>query len=587
MRKVYLGIACLIFTTFSFSQLNVLVFHKTNGYRHGSISNGISMIEDLGETNDWITSNTTDANQFTTTNLANYDVVVWCNTSGDGLLNANQKAAFQNFIQAGGGFVGIHAATDTYRDKSWSWYNDLVGAIVQTGPNHTSNNYSGTIDVVGNHDIVSHLGTAWSKGEEYYYWELNGGYIFSGNVDLLNVQSTGNNSYDQARPITWYKEYDGGRSFYTALGHNGSDYDSNEKFREMMRKAILWGAGGGVVLDSPPLVSFIIPAKETIELSDIHPVEVDASDSDGSIVKVDLFLDGEYVGTETSVPFKWGYEIGIDPQLDDLIVGNHVLKAVAEDDMGLTTEKIFNITVVEQKPFGGVAHIVPGIIEAEDYDVGGEGISYSDADNGNNGDAYRNDDVDVQRSIEGQEVYNVGWTSDNEWLEYTIDVSSSGIYNVDLLVASQNGGAELVLEIDSVTVGQPVEIDETGGWQNYSSRSILSVPLDSGKKNLKLAVNKGGVNIDKIVFTKQTVTSVEDELYSGLKVFPNPSIGKVTVAGLDGYYLVEVVNVFGNVVYRNETGNSNVTELELFSSGVYTLVFSGNGTVEMRQLVIQ
>jgi len=114
---------------------------------------------------------------------------------------------------------------------------------VQTGPNHTSNNFNATMDVVGSHPAVDHLGTEWNKNEEYYYWELNGGYIFDGNIDLLRVRSTGSQSYDAPRPITWYKEYDGGRSFYTALGHNGSDYSGNEDFRIMSEQAILWAGG--------------------------------------------------------------------------------------------------------------------------------------------------------------------------------------------------------------------------------------------------------------------------------------------------------------------------------------------------------
>ena len=587
MRKVYSGIACFLIASFSFAQLNVLVFHKTNGYRHGSISNGISMIEDLGQANGWTTSNTTDAGQFTTANLSNYDVVVWCNTSGDGLLNANQKVAFQNFIQGGGGFVGIHAATDTYRDKSWSWYNDLVGAIVQTGPNHTSNNFNGTMDVVGSHEIVSHLGTTWSKGEEYYYWKLNGGYVYSGNVDLLQVQSTGNTTYDEARPVTWYKEYDGGRSFYTALGHNGSDYDSNEKFREMMRKAILWAAGDGVVLETPPVVIFITPSDEIIELNDIHPVEVNASDSDGSIVKVDLFLDGVYVGTEQNPPYQWGYEIGIDPQLDTLTVGNHVLKAVAEDDMGLTTEKEFNIIVIEQVPFGGVAHVVPGVIEAEDYDVGGEGISYHDVDEGNRGNAYRSDDVDVQVSFVGQEFYNVGWTSDEEWMEYSIDVTSNGDYDIDLFVASQNGGAEIQLYAGGIELGSPVQIDATGGWQTYSSKSILAVPLQTGEQKLKLIVNKGGVNIDKLVFTKQTITSIDKEQGTDIRVFPNPTNGGISIVGLKRNHSVEIVNAFGMTVYQKTVEDVVATELQLFVPGVYILRVAGNNTAEVKRIVVQ
>ena len=224
-------------------EINVLVYHETNGFRHGSINAGIAMIEELGTNGGWTTTATAGSEVFAPATLSQYDVVVWLNTSGDGLLTAAQQTAFEAYVQGGGGFVGVHAATDTYRDGSWPWYNELVGGIVQTSPNHTANNTNATMDVVGSHPAVAHLGDTWNKDEEYYYWERNGGFLFAGNINLLQVRSTGSNSYDAPRPVTWYKEYDGGRSFYTALGHNASDYQSNGNFRTMMQEAILWAAG--------------------------------------------------------------------------------------------------------------------------------------------------------------------------------------------------------------------------------------------------------------------------------------------------------------------------------------------------------
>lgn len=244
---------CFLFSfqLFYSQEFNVLVFHETNGFRHNAAINAsISMLEDLGtnEAHDtWEVDNTRDASVFTIENLANYEVIVFSNTTGGDLLDDDQQAAMENFIQNGGGFVGFHSATDTYRatdeGSSWPWYNELVGAIVQTTPNHTSNNLSGTMNVLVDHPVIDHIGTigdVWEHEEEWYYWELNGGQLSNTNENLLEVQSTGNESYDATRPITWLKEFDGGRSFYTALGHNATTYNDNESFREMVEKAILW-----------------------------------------------------------------------------------------------------------------------------------------------------------------------------------------------------------------------------------------------------------------------------------------------------------------------------------------------------------
>ncbi len=220
----------------------ILVFSKTTGFRHSSIDDGKTMITDLGKNNGWTTDFTENGADFNDQNLAKYKAVVWLQTSGSSLLNDTQKTAFEKYIRNGGGFVGIHAASDAYREGTWKWYNDLVGAIVQTSPNHTANGYKGTMDVLDTaNPIVNHLGKTWEKPEEYYYWKINGGYLYSGNKVLLKVRSTGNNSYDEPRPMTWYKEYDGGRSFYTALGHDDKDYQET-KFKELINKAIKWAA---------------------------------------------------------------------------------------------------------------------------------------------------------------------------------------------------------------------------------------------------------------------------------------------------------------------------------------------------------
>ena len=221
----------------------ILVFSKTNEFRHASISDGIALITDIGLKNEMNVTATEDAGMFHSDSLQNYQVVVFCNTTGTNLLNNSQQEAFENFIQSGGGFVGIHSATDTYRDGSWSWYNDLVGAIVQVDPYHTSNSHVGTIKINDeNNPLTAHLGTTWEKTDEYYYWELNGGYLYDENINLLTVESTGSNSYDAERPVCWYKEYDGGRSFYTSLGHNSTDYNTDEKFKELIENGLLWAA---------------------------------------------------------------------------------------------------------------------------------------------------------------------------------------------------------------------------------------------------------------------------------------------------------------------------------------------------------
>ncbi|GAB1857541.1 hypothetical protein MHTCC0001_23770 [Flavobacteriaceae bacterium MHTCC 0001] len=296
-----LTFSIFIFSIYTgFSQKKILIYHETNGFRHANaITEGITMFENLGNSNSrWTTDNSQDSSVFNTTNLNQYDAVVFLNTSGNNLLNTTEQQAFENFIKSGKGFIGIHAATDTYRDKSWDFYNELVGAIVQTSPNHTANNFNADMEVKVDHPLISFLsssppvvGSIWNKNEEYYYWEQNGGQLSADNITLLEVESTGSQSYDAARPITWYKEsitYDDDsnnatpkvtinniKSFYTALGHNGSDYSSNTKFIELLENAVLWATNSTILntteFNKPNKISiYPNPATNTLVIKNIN-----------------------------------------------------------------------------------------------------------------------------------------------------------------------------------------------------------------------------------------------------------------------------------------------------------------------------
>jgi type 1 glutamine amidotransferase len=112
-------------------QFDVLVFSKTLGFRHSSIPFGITMIQNLASANNFTATFTEDSNTFTAANLAQYEVVVFLNTTGD-VLDTNQQNAFKSYIESGKGFVGIHSASDTLH--SWSWYGNLVGAFFVDHP---------------------------------------------------------------------------------------------------------------------------------------------------------------------------------------------------------------------------------------------------------------------------------------------------------------------------------------------------------------------------------------------------------------------------------------------------------------------
>jgi hypothetical protein len=148
-------------------------------------------------------------------------------------------------------------------------------------------------------------------------------------------------------------------------------------------------------------------------------------------------------------------------------------------------------------PFSGTPVSLPGTLAAADFDNGGEGVAYHDTSAGNSGGQYRNTDVDLEASSEGG--FDVGWTAPGEWLNYTVNVASSGNRTVQLRVASP-GGATIHVGFNGPSQGQwkSVSIPATGGWQNWQTISV-PVTLGPGIQQLTLMFDTGGMNIRTIV----------------------------------------------------------------------------------------
>lgn len=153
---------------------------------------------------------------------------------------------------------------------------------------------------------------------------------------------------------------------------------------------------------------------------------------------------------------------------------------------------------------------LPGTVNAVDYDIGNEGVTYHDAVSkvtsqggaaSNFGWAYRNDGVDVEGSTDPEGFnYDVGWIEDGEWLSYTVNVSQTAAYQVDIRTASSLGGGNLRIYIDDVAAGQDVSIASTGGWQSWRTVSLPNVSLSAGQHVLKLLAVKGGFNLNTVAF---------------------------------------------------------------------------------------
>ncbi|MET0494031.1 MAG: ThuA domain-containing protein, partial [Actinoplanes sp.] len=213
----------------------VLVFTKTDGVRRDSIDKGVNAIRTLGAANHFTIDVSQNATVFTADNLANYKAVVFLNTTGD-VLNPTQENAFAGYVYAGGGYVGVHAAAET--EPQWTFYRDLVG----TGVTGIASSEPATIDVADRvHPASAPLARQLSLDEEWYNFSTNvrGKSHVLATVDEKTLTG-GTMGYDH--PISWCKDYQGGRSFYTGLGHNSASY-SNGSFRKHLLGGIQWAAG--------------------------------------------------------------------------------------------------------------------------------------------------------------------------------------------------------------------------------------------------------------------------------------------------------------------------------------------------------
>jgi cytochrome c len=202
-----------------FEKPRVLVFSKTDGFRHASIEAGKPAFEKMAAEKGFTVDFTEDANQFTNANLKQYNAVVFLNTTGD-VLNNEQQEEFERYIQAGGGWLGIHAATDC--EYEWPWYGRLAGAYFLDHPN-PNNVQKGKFYVVRKDNFATkEMPDEFERSDEFYsFKQINPAINVLVKIDESSYQGgkNGNN-----HPMSWYHEFDGGRSFYTAMGHTDATF---------------------------------------------------------------------------------------------------------------------------------------------------------------------------------------------------------------------------------------------------------------------------------------------------------------------------------------------------------------------------
>ncbi len=274
-----------------------------------------------------------------------------------------------------------------------------------------------------------------------------------------------------------------------------------------------------------------------------------------------------------------------------LTQGIYKFELMVTDNISATGKDTVQVTVnavsVANNAYGGVRWAIPGTIQAENYDVGGQNVGYYDNSTGNSGGSYRSpDEVDIVPCNEGG--YFVGWSLPGEWMKYSVNVTSTGTYTLQARIACTESGKSFRIEMDGIiiaTVLPPV----TGGIQNWLTVSIPNINLTAGNKIMKIYWITGwGVNINYVKFTATSVLGLRsnssdstnlEEAETTVTTFPLPFSTSFTVnlfGKTNGIYSLTLTDLTGNAVWKKEvTKNSESFNETLYMgnllNGVYIL----------------
>lgn len=215
-------------------ELRVLVFSKTAGFRHSSIPDAVKSIREMGLKYGFDVHATEDAAYFNDGMLPHYAAIIFLSTTGN-VLDDEQQGAFERYIRSGGGYVGVHAASDT--EYEWPWYGKLVGAYFLGHPAIQD----ATIRVLDREHISTNmLPGEWPRRDEWYNFRSKPGHVHV----LAEIDETtySGGTMNNDHPIAWCHEFDGGRAFYTAGGHTEESF-AEDLFLRHLAGGIYWASG--------------------------------------------------------------------------------------------------------------------------------------------------------------------------------------------------------------------------------------------------------------------------------------------------------------------------------------------------------
>jgi enterochelin esterase-like enzyme len=300
-----------------------------------------------------------------------------------------------------------------------------------------------------------------------------------------------------------------------------------------------------------------------------------ANDPSGTISKVEFFNGTTRLGEDASAPFTFSWT--------NVPAGTYTIKAVATNNAGTkATSGAVTVRVnVPQGPFKGTPWAIPGLIEAEHYDIGGEGSAFHEANaDGNEGLAtLRNDEVDVETTGDASGFYNVGYILKGEWLEYTVNVTSEGKYDLNLRVAADGTGRTFHVEMDNKDITGDITVPNTGGWQKWETVTVPGIDLTAGQKLMRIVFDSDYMNLNWMEFEKATITGIDNFHNENTAVYPNPFTDKI-YCNTTGEYNYQLLNIEGQVL-EDGFAKGEIHIQKNYPKGTYILKIHQNDQVRV------
>jgi len=533
---------------------DVLVFSKTTGFRHDSIAAGVQAVTELGQANGFSVSATEDAGAFTTANLAQYEAVVFLNTTGD-VLAAAQQTAFEAYIGDGGGFVGVHSAADTEYD--WPFYGELVGAYFDSHPAVQE----ADIHVEDRaHPGTAHLPRTWTRTDEWY------DYRASPRPSAKVLASLDESTYSGGRmgddhPITWCQEHAGGRSFYTGGGHTAASY-SEPGFRTQLLGGIRYAAGQAHADCRPETGYTPLFDGSTAGWSQAGPGSFTNSDatltSTGGLglywysakayedysLKLDWRAEGDdnsgvFVGfPASSDPYSAvssGYEVQIDAtdapdRTTGAVYGFQAADTAARDaalnppgewntyELLVEGERLrvyLNGVLVNDFTGAGGSRSLDGHIGLQNHGSGDtvsfRNIRIKELGGGSGGGTFQAESfgsasgVQAFAKVGAQGGQTLGYVDPGDWAAYP-GVDLTGVTGISARVVSGGPGGTIQVRTGSATgpVLGAVAVPNTGGWSTFADVTAPLSGVPTGTQTVHLTFTGSGTglfDVDSFTFT--------------------------------------------------------------------------------------